>query len=358
MQVTAVSSVVDAVIPDAVLGRWSRFRGASARGFGTGLINTTFLVHTGEERAVFQRLHPVFAGTVNEDIDAVTRHLESHGLVTPRVLPTDDGSLFVVDPGTDGTPGRPWRALTFIDGESVDHVDNPRRAFEGAAVVARFHRAVDDLHWSYRHVRAGVHDIKRHAATLEGALASKRTHRLFSRVEPLAQALLKAASEMPNMEALPLRHSHGDLKISNLLFDRTGRGLCLVDLDTVARMAWPFEMGDAMRSWCNPVGEDVDSASVDPKIFQAAMEGYASVSRGLISPEERDHLVDGLHFICVELAMRFLADALHESYFGWDASRFSSRGEHNLLRAKGQWTLAQSVAATRASLEGIVRHTL
>jgi Ser/Thr protein kinase RdoA (MazF antagonist) len=329
-----------------VLGRWSAFAGGSARPFGTGLINKTFLVEKNGARAIFQKLHPVFAGSVNDDIDAVTRHLEKKGLVTTRVIPADDGALFVAD-----AEGRPWRALTFVDGDSVDRVDTPARAFAGGALVAQFHRAVADLAWDYHHVRAGVHDTKKHLAVLAKAVDEHRGHRLYADVAPLARAILD--SRLPDLSSLPLRHTHGDLKISNVLFDASGKGVCLVDLDTVGKMTWPFEMGDALRSWTNPAGEDVADAGVDVAIFQAAVDGYASEARGLVTRDEWAALVDGVHTICTELSARFLADALNESYFGFDDKRYASRGEHNLLRARGQWALARSVDGNRAKLSAI-----
>ena len=117
---------------------------------------------------MFQRLHPVFAASVNEDIDAVTRHLEAKGLTTPRVLTADDGARSVDDPDS----GRPWRALSYVDGESVDRIDTPpiagaERAHAAAALVARFHTALEDLDWQYRHVRVGVHDTDQHLYALD-----------------------------------------------------------------------------------------------------------------------------------------------------------------------------------------------
>jgi hypothetical protein len=113
-------------------------------------------------------------------------------------------------------------------------------------------------------------------------------------------------------------------------------------------------MGDALRSWTNPRGEDVDNAGVDVAIFAAALDGYASEGRALVSDGEKTALVDGVHTICAELSARFLADALNESYFGFDEKRFATRGDHNLLRARGQWALAQDVARRRTDLNAIV----
>ncbi|HRI69753.1 MAG TPA: hypothetical protein PK156_36240, partial [Polyangium sp.] len=145
-------------------------------------------------------------------------------------------------------------------------------------------------------------------------------------------------------------------KLSNLLF-RDGSGHCLVDLDTLGRMIWPFEMGDALRSWTNPNGEDQERSAVDVNTFAAALSGYGAVSRGtgLVSEGETEALVSGLGTICVILAARFLADALNERYFGYDAQRFPARGEHNLLRGAGQLSLFESVEICRRELEASVR---
>lgn len=345
----AVDPMTPPVPPD-VLAHWRDLAGRPLAPFGNGLINSTFLVEGARGKAVLQRLHPIFAGAVNEDIEAVTSHLAGKGLVTPRIVRTDDGALWAHD-----SDGRPWRVLTYIDGTSVDSVDSPERARSAAALLAKFHRAVSDLDWTYRHVRAGVHDTARHLATLEQAVVSHMGHPLHARVAPVAARLLARAQKLPDFDALPSRHVHGDPKISNVLFDDAGRALCLVDLDTVGRMPWPHELGDALRSWCNPAGEDVADNALDVSVFRAAVEGYASEAAGLVTPAEVDRLVDGLSCICLELAARFLADALEESYFGWNAERYTSRGEHNLVRALGQWSLHESVESKRAELETIVR---
>lgn len=337
------------VVPDAVLSHWSDLAGRPCRPFGTGLINHTFLVEGRAGNAVLQRLHPVFAGTVNEDIEAVTGHLAGKGLVTPRVLRTDAGALWV-----DDADGRPWRVLSFVDGSSVDKVTSPALAQEAGALVARFHAAMSDFAWDYRHVRGTPHDTPRHLATLARALEEHRGHRLFADVAPMAEAILAAGRALPDFSALPKRHAHGDLKISNLLFDASGRALCLVDLDTVGRMPLPFELGDALRSWCNPAGEDAPDNRVDFAIFRAAIDGFAPGARAFVTQAEAALLVDGLATICLELSARFLGDALNESYFGWNAAKYATRGDHNLVRARGQWSLHRSVVAAADELRAIV----
>jgi len=351
-------SSVDAV-PSSVLARYRAFAGATSRRFGSGLINRTFLVEQDGQQAIAQQLHQIFGPSVNDDLDVVTAHLAKKGLSTPRLLRADDGSACVVEqPGGDDNPAlrSVWRLLTKVSGQSVDKLATPAQAHAAGALVAQFHAAVEDLQHDYRHVREGVHDTKRHLVKLARMMAKYRAHRLGREAGALGKELLDAGARLPDLLALPKRHCHGDLKISNLLFDDDGHGVCLVDLDTLQRLQWPLELGDALRSWCNPSGEDVADAAIDVELFRAAVHGYfGSKKRPFLVPDETDALVDGLHTICVELAARFCADALDESYFGWDSARYATRGEHNLVRARGQWSLARSVRARRDELLAIVR---
>jgi Ser/Thr protein kinase RdoA (MazF antagonist) len=328
-----------------LLSHWPALAGTTPRPFGTGLINGTFLAEGPLGKFVLQRLHRVFSGVVNEDIDALTRHLFAKRLLTPRLVPTGDGKLWV-----DDAEGRAWRVLTHVEGVSVDAIEWPGRAREAGRLVARFHAALADFQHEYRHVRAGVHDTPRHLAALEGALADHRAHRLYDRVAPAAEQLLAAARKLPDLSGHPRRHAHGDLKISNLLFDKDQNGLALVDLDTIGLMPWPHEMGDALRSWCNPAGEDSVENELDVGTFEAAVQGYAEAGRALTPRDDHERLVDGLETICLELSARFLADALNEAYFGWNSAKYAGRGEHNLVRGLGQASLGRSVARRRGEL--------
>ena len=108
-----------------------------------------------------------------------------------------------------------------------------------------------------------------------------------------------------------------------------------------------FELGDAMRSWCNPRGEDAGSVTLDLAIFTAAIAGFRSEADALLSADERVSIVYGLETVCVELAARFAVDAFDDRYFGWDPARFPSRRVHNLVRAKGQLALGLAVRDAR-----------
>lgn len=330
--------------PGDVLSAWG-FERATLTPIAIGLINITFRVEHEGTRFALQRLHPVFRGEVNADIDRITSHLEVRGLATPRVVRTRDARLW-----HDADDG-PWRVLTWIDGETVERSEDPARFFSAGALVARFHRALADLEHAFAFVRPGAHDTDLHLARLASALDLHRDHPRRDVLAPLADAILTHAR--PTSPAFSTRIVHGDLKLSNVRFDPEGRAIALVDLDTLQHGTLAVELGDALRSWCNPRGEDVREARVHEAIFEAAVGGYASEA-GPSARDERAAIVSGLETIALELASRFCLDAFEERYFRWDASRFASASEHHELRARGQLALARDVARRRGELEARV----
>ena len=96
------------------------------------------------------------------------------------------------------------------------------------------------------------------------------------------------------------------------------------------------ELGDAMRSWCNPAGEDATETRFSVELFSAAIDGYAGVAGNWVTEAEWRAIAPATGLIQVELAARFCADALNESYFAWDPDRYPTRTEHNRVRACGQ----------------------
>lgn len=328
------------------LTAWPELDGLPHRPLQGGLINTTYAV--GEPPvAVVQRLHTIFAPAVNLDIQAVSAHLRAAGMRSPRVLETTTGALWTID-----HEGRCWRALEWIPGRSFERLTEAGLAAEAGRLVGRWHRATADLAHAFAFSRPGAHDTERHMATLREAVETQTRHRLHGDVARLADLLLGSWANWSGAE-LPARVSHGDLKISNLRFDEQGRGVCLLDLDTMGRLPLAVELGDAWRSWCNPLGEDVAEARFAVGLFEASASAYLDANP--LSPEEREVLVPGIERICLELSARFAADALNESYFGWNPAVAIGRGEHNLLRARGQASLAVDVARGRRDLESILR---
>lgn len=332
-----------------VLERYGLVR-AGSHPIHVGNINRSFLITTDDShRFVLQRVNPMFPPSIHEDIEAVTRHLEAKGLRTPHLEPTPGGELYIVENGAC------WRLFSHVPGSTHDTVADEAAAFEAGGLLARFHKALLDLDYEFRSLRPPVHDTARHMDTLRAALAGHQDHPHRAGVLPLAGDILELSEGLPALPAVKERKVHGDPKINNVLFeDATGHALCLVDLDTLGNMPLYLELGDAFRSWCNPAGEDSRQGYFSLSLFQAAVQGYASEAAEFILEEEWRAIVPATYRIYIELASRFCADILNESYFNWDPRRFGSHGEHNEIRALSQLQAARSLRDQYERAEKIV----
>jgi hypothetical protein len=314
---------------------------ARARRPTSGLINETHVVELADARhVVAQRISAVFdprpeagLGLLGE-IDAITAHVAARGLDTPRLLRRPGGEL-----GWRDDQGRLWRIMTFVPGETIDRVDHPRRAAAAATLVARWHEATAELHERFTgpwfRLRPGAHDAPAHLRRLAVAQPEDDATRA------LAAAIL--ATPLPARSPQPAIPAHGDLKISNLIFAADDQARALIDLDTVALLPLADELGDALRSWCNPAGEDAALPRFEREIFDAALAAYAAHRDPAGYRHDPDALRAGTATVALELASRFALDAVEDRYFGWDPARFPSRRAHNLARGWNQLRLHRLV---------------
>jgi len=339
--------------PDATTLELLGLRGAALERLESGLINKTWLaVLPGGERRVLQALNRIFPAAINRDIDAVTRELTAHGVTTPRIVPTRDGALWLE------REGAVWRQLSYVPGYTVERVPSAAHAREAGALLGRFHAALADFDYAFANARLGVHDLDRHIAALSKALDAGRAHAEFATVEPVGRAILDVRATLPALPDTPDRNVHGDPKISNVVFATdSSRAVCLIDLDTLARMPVALELGDALRSWCNTADEDAADARFDAALFAAAVDGYAATANTFITAAEWQAIPAATLRIAVELAARFCADALEETYFGWNAARYPSASAHNLARAGAQLALARDIARQLPVLETAIERT-
>lgn len=323
---------------------------AALRRIPQGLINLTLKVEViGDGTYILQRLNAVLAESVNHNLALVSAHLSSHGLLTPTLVRTPQGALAVT------VAGQIWRLLTYIEGHAVDRLNGVAQARAAGGLLARFHAALLDFDNKLVSERPPGHDLGRHVDHLHAVLAAAHDHRFFEPAKELAAELEQALQNLPTLASQRARLVHGDPKISNVLFARdSDEALCWIDLDTVAYMPLALELGDAMRSWCNLQGEDAENATFDLDIFAAAISGYREFSAPFLAAEELEAIVPATLQIFLELAARFLADALEEDYFGWDASRYNSRGAHNLARARGQMAAARSLTSMLPAARAII----
>jgi Ser/Thr protein kinase RdoA (MazF antagonist) len=312
-----------------------------------GLINATWLARdAGQLLGVVQRLNTdIFVPAVHVDIHAVTTHLARAGMLTPTLVPTTSGELWAT------TSSGVYRRLTPVGNDTIHALNSAAEARSAGRLVGRFHAALAGFEHDFQSVRAGAHDTHAHMAGLVAAVNAHPTHRLYDQVAPLAERIAALWRSWDGELDGPKRVIHGDLKVSNLRWT-DGEAVAVIDLDTMQISTLAIELGDAFRSWCNRSSESDANSVFDVDLFAAAISGYAEVLTP--EPNEWQAIVPGIERIATELAARFARDALEECYFGFD-SAYGTRGDHNLLRAMGQLSLAESVRAQRAAAEAAMR---
>jgi Ser/Thr protein kinase RdoA (MazF antagonist) len=163
--------------------------------------------------------------------------------------------------------------------------------------------------------------------------------------------VLEAACARGELQRRPI---HGDPKINNVMLDeRSGRAVGLIDLDTVKPGLVHYDIGDCLRSCCNPLGEEtlqVEMVRFDLNLCRAILEGYLTIGRSFLSEQDYRYLPDCIRLIPFELGLRFLTD-----YLDGDRYFHTERPSHNLDRALVQFALTQSIEAQGDDLQLMIR---
>ncbi len=313
---------------------------------GNGHINKTFLVQTTEERYIFQYVnHAVFPdidGLMN-NIRLVTEHLLSKGQKTLEIIPSKDGKLFVQD-GEDY-----FRGYKFIPNcvcpEKLDSLDMVREAARG---FGAFHQGLADIDVKdIVDVIPHFHDTKRRFQAFKEAVETNAKGRLRNARKDVEFLYSREKDYGMLVDALDngeihLSITHNDPKINNVAFDRNnGKFICVLDLDTVMKGTFLYDVGDGLRSLFTGDNEDSLDPSklkVDLPLYEAYIDGYISMMKDVISEKEIELLPYSILIIAEELAMRFLGDYLNgDVYFSVAYPR------HNLVRARTQIALAKDI---------------
>lgn len=343
----------------------------AAEPLGSGHINDTYLVHVvgGEASSAFvmQRVNrTVFPDVpgVMHNIERTLRHLrgklERAGTddLDRRVLelvPTRRGESYFIDERGDY-----WRAFVYISGAtSHDQVSSERLAFEAARAFGRFQDLLHDLPGPpLVETLPRFHDTPKRLADLteaaRGATADRlqRARREIAFAEQYAQEA-GVLTRLAEHGALPLRVVHNDTKVNNVMIcDRTGEGLCVIDLDTVMLGLGAYDFGDLVRTaTCEAAEDERDLTRIEVRmpLFRAIAEGFVRGAGRTLSPAERSTLHIGGWVITFECGVRFLTDYLQgDRYFR------IGRPEQNLDRARAQFRLATSIRERLDDMGGFI----
>ena len=147
---------------------------------------------------------------------------------------------------------------------------------------------------------------------------------------------------------------HGDPKVNNVLLDTaTGKAVALVDLDTVKPGLVHYDIGDCLRSGCNPWGEETEqweAVRFDPDLGRALLQGYLAGAGGFLTDHDYHYLFAAIRLIAFELGLRFFTD-----YLAGNVYFKARRPEHNLARALVQFKLTESIEAQEAAIRAFIR---
>ena len=304
------------------------------RPIGHGLLHATYQVLTPQGTWVLQKLHAAIPDAAVEDMQVVTAHLASYGLHVPLLVSTRDGQPVARD-----TVGGRWRLYPWIPGQVLEALPQAALAREAGRLVGVLHRALASLAYVPRGSLPHFHDTLFVLAELQRVRGQ-----LPAPLIPLADTMLTTLPSLI-LTDMPQQLIHGDLKISNLIFDSAGHAMGLIDFDTLLLHGRAIDLGDACRSWCNRTAEDDPQARFDMTFFEAVVLGYAEGAGRSASAAARRLYLRATRQITLELAARFLIDVVRDSYFAFDASRYPHRQAHNAARALGQYHLASTIPA-------------
>lgn len=338
---------------------------------GEGFINDTLLITTVEATApnyILQRKNKsIFQNipAMMDNIHRVTKHLKkkivAYGGDPMReamtIVPTKNGQLYYQD-----EDGEYWTVCVFIGNTlAYQKADTAELAYQGGKGIGKFQAMLSDFNESLTDILPGFHNIRYRFKQWEEVLAKDPVGRKAT-VSSEIQWIERRKEEMLHFWELvengtiPTRVTHNDTKINNILFDKQGNVLCVIDLDTVLSSTCLNDYGDAMRSYTNTGLEDdenLDNVSMNLDIFRGYTQGYLSETASFLNQTEIDYLAFSAKYITYEQVLRFLMD-----YIDGDKYYKVKNQTHNLVRARAQYKLLQSMEAQYTQMCDIVKEEI
>lgn len=340
--------------------------------YGNGHINDTFLLRyeipgNGEKRYILQRMnHEIFRNPpeLMENVVNVTRHLRGKILSnggdpdreTLNVLKTEQGADFYQDSAKNY-----WRMFPFIERSiCMEMAESEKDFYDSAVAFGTFQKMLADYPAETLHETIpNFHNTPSRFLDFKKAVQSGNPERIVLAEKEIAFALNRESEttvlvNLLSEGKLPLRVTHNDTKLNNILFDKdTKKALCIIDLDTVMPGLSLYDFGDSIRFGASTGAEDetnLDKVSLDLSLFEAFTKGYLEGCAGSLTKKEIEMLPMGAKLMTYECGIRFLADFLTgDTYFK------VHREHHNLDRARTQFKLVADMETKWNKMTAIVQ---
>lgn len=341
--------------------------------FGNGHINDTFKIFIQEPEFpdyILQRKnHHVFKDIpgMMENIVRVTDHIrkklqkENTNEITKKVIThiqCTNGDYFYKD-----RDGNYWTVFLFIQGShSVEKIENYEHAYLAGKGFGKFQEQLADLPGKpLNETIVDFHNIEFRYRNFRKALAINYQNRATETQYEIEFALAHEA-EMHTLinaqkaEEIPLRITHNDTKINNILFDENGHILCVIDLDTVMPGLVHFDFGDAIRTAACTTEEDetdLDKITINLEIFKAFSKGFLEETKSFLTEKEITLLAHAAKFMAFIMGIRFLTD-----YLEGDVYYKIKHPKHNIERARAQFRLVSEITKKEDEMNQIIRQII
>lgn len=340
--------------------------------YGNGHINDTFLLifeGPGKEqcRKILQRMNKhIFTKPTElmQNIMNVTNYLQERILEnggdpkreTLNVILSRDGKPYYVD-----SYGEYWRAYRFISGASCyDKVEKPEDFYESAVSFGNFQRLLADYPADTLYETIpGFHDTVSRFTALKKAVEKDVCGRAESVREEIAFAFAReelagVLGGLLNNKELPLRVTHNDTKLNNIMIDdATRKGICVIDLDTVMPGLAVNDFGDSIRFGASTAAEDerdLSKVHCDMELYEIYTKGFIEGCGGRLTDKELEMLPMGAKAMTFECGIRFLTDYLEGDHY------FKIHREgHNLDRCRTQFKLVEDMETKWDRMQEIVK---
>lgn len=329
--------------------------------FGEGHINETYAVympdHDGNDVPLYvlQRINiNVFKNPdqVMDNIFGVTEYLRN--IIRRDGGDLDRESLSYIktksgDSYFEDEKGQPWRCLHYVPNSvCYQQVEKPEQFYQSALSFGHFLKQLGDYPAeSLYETIPQFHDTRKRFRDFEDAQrkdVKNRARLCRQEIDFVLSRKDDCGVLMNQLEEgkLPLRVTHNDTKLNNILFDKdTDKGLCIIDLDTIMPGLAANDFGDSIRFGASTAEEDerdLDKVHFDIFLYDIYVKGYLEMAKDVLTPEEIKSLPWGARLMTLECGMRFLADFLQgDVYFK------TAYPEHNLVRARTQFRLVKEM---------------